>query len=341
MELKFDASQEYQLQAIEAVIRLFEGQPRSERGELTFGVIANQLDLSDNALLENLHGAQRANDLAPDDALATLSGVRETPDGPTEVAFPNFSVEMETGSGKTYVYIRTALELAARYGLRKYIIVVPSVAIREGVLKTFQMTKAHFAALYDNVAYQCAVYDSGNITRVRGFANSSAIEFLVMTIDSFNKASNVIRQSADRLMGDTPLQLIQATRPILLLDEPQNMESERSIAALATLNPLCALRYSATHRNPYNLVYRLTPAQAYRQRLVKRIEVAGMVERDDHTQAHMLVNDITTVRQTITARAMVHKLMRDGSIKEQTVTLKPDSKLEELTGRSGVRQLRG
>lgn len=333
MEIKFDASQEYQLQAIEAVARLFEGQPRGEEPGLSFGVIANQLALADDALLQNLRAVQLANELEPDDALALLSGERETPDGPAPVAFPNFSVEMETGSGKTYVYIRTALELAARYGLRKYLIIVPSVAIREGVLKTFQMTKAHFAALYDNLPYQCAVYDSANITRVRGFASSSAIEFLVMTIDSFNKASNVIRQSADRLMGDTPLQLIQATRPILLLDEPQNMESERSVAALASLNPTCALRYSATHRNPYNLIYRLTPAQAYRQRLVKRIEVAGMVERDDHTQAYIRIDDISSVRQTVSARGTVHKLMRDGSIKEQSVTLKYETKLEELTGR--------
>ena len=268
------------------MIRLFEGQPRSEHGGLTFGVIANQLDLSNNALLENLHGAQRANDLgATNDALATLSGVRETPDGPTEVAFPNFSVEMETGSGKTYVYIRTALELAARYGLRKYIIVVPSVAIREGVLKTFQMTKAHFAALYNNVAYQCAVYDSGNITRVRGFANSSAIEFLVMTIDSFNKASNVIRQSADRLMGDTPLQLIQATRPILILDEPQNMGSQRSReSAPCPQTPLRAPLLGHPPRSSGPPGHRLTPFDAYRHTSSRRSRSAVLTEQENYNQ---------------------------------------------------------
>src|SRR5207247_2698327 len=145
-----------------------------------------------------------------------------------------------------------------RYGFRKFVVVVPSVAIREGVLKDLAMTERHLHELYDNLPYRYYVYDSSNLAQVRQFASSDSIEIMVMTIDSFNKASNVIRQSTDRLQGETPIHLVQTARPILILDEPQNMESELCIKALSQLYPLFALRYSATHRNPYNLIYRLT-----------------------------------------------------------------------------------
>ena len=120
---------------------------------------------------------------------------------------------------------------------------------------------------------------------------------MVMTIDSFNKASNVIRQTTDRLQGETPIHLVQATRPILILDEPQNMVSELRVKALAALNPLFALRYSATHRNPYNLIYRLTPFEAYEQGLVKRIEVAGVEQVDDLNQVFIRIDDIQSQRE--------------------------------------------
>src|SRR5437588_9159025 len=199
---------------------------------------------------------------------------------------------METGTGKTYVYLRTALGLDRRYGLRKFIIVVPSVAIREGVLKTLKVTQSHLRGLYDNVPYRYTVYDSKSIAKVRQFAQSDCVEILVMTIDSFNKDDNVIRQTTDRLQGATPIHLVQAARPVLILDEPQNMESEGRIKALASLHPLFALRYSATHRNPYNLVYRLTPFEAYRQGLVKKIEVASVVKEDDYNQVFLRLEEI-------------------------------------------------
>src|ERR1017187_10012393 len=136
-----------------------------------------------------------------------------------------------------------------------------------------------------------------------------------MTIDSFNKEDNVIRQSMDRLQGATPLFLVQSTRPVLILDEPQNMESEGRIRALASLDPLFALRYSATHRNPYNLVYRLTPFEAYRQGLVKRIEVASVVKADDANQVFLRLDDIKAEKKTLTARIAVQRLMKDGTVK--------------------------
>src|SRR6266568_5654382 len=336
MQFKFDANQEYQIQAIDAIAALLESQPRIEVDltfRLGFAAVANRLDLDDSLILKNLQTVQSENGIAPDGELACIEETIHTANGEKAVRFPNFSVEMETGTGKTYVYLRTALELYRRYGLRKFIIVVPSVAIREGVWKTLQITKAHLGQLYDNLPYRYYVYDSENLSQVRQFALSDSVEMMVMTIDSFNKASNVIRQVTDRLQGETPIHLIQATRPVLILDEPQNMESELSVRALSALDPLFSLRYSATHRNPYNLVYRLTPYEAYRQGLVKRIEVASVVQEADANQVFLRLVGITTARNTITAQLAVHKLMKGGTVKEQVVTVKVGDSLQEKTGR--------
>jgi len=290
---------------------------------VAFTAMSNRLDLDANTLLDNLRAVQEKRNLPSDNALQCIEETIETANGQATGRFPNFSVEMETGTGKTYVYVRTALELFRRYGFRKFIVVVPSVAVREGVLKTFSVTRRHLLELYDNTPYRYYAYDSISLSQVRQFVGSESVEFMVMTLDSFNKAANVIRQETDRLQGETPIHLIQAARPILILDEPQNMESEKSVAALATLAPLFALRYSATHRNPYNLVYRLTPFDAYRQGLVKRIEVASVVKDDDFNQVFLRVDDIKAQGKSITAKVAVHVLMKDGSIKEKVVTVKP------------------
>ena len=338
MQFKFDPNQDYQIRAIEAVANLLEGQPRVEV-DLTFArgagfaAVANRLDLDDEVLLKNLHIVQEQSGIPPDGALACIEETVETAAGSQDVRFPNFSVEMETGTGKTYVYLRTALELFRRYGLRKFIIVVPSVAIREGVLKTLRVTQAHLREFYGNTPYRYYVYDSDNLSQVRQFALSDGVELMVMTIDSFNKATNVIRQTTDRLQGETPIHLVQATRPVLILDEPQNMESELRVRALSALDPLFALRYSATHRNPYNVVYRLTPFEAYRQGLVKRIEVASVVE-EDANQVFLRLDGIKTEKRTITARIALRKLMRDGTVKEQVVTVRPGDSLEEKAERT-------
>lgn len=355
MQFKFDAYQEYQTKAVDAVVDLFDGQPNSTslsiaKGQLelaaapskpridfseslAFAALDNRLGLDEAALLDNLRTVQAVNSLPPDTSLQFIEEKAETFAGEQTIRFANFSVEMETGTGKTYVYVRTALQLFRNYGFRKFIIVVPSVAVREGVLKTFQMTERHFRELFSNTPYRHYIYDSENLSQVRQFATSSAAEFMVMTIDSFNKARNVIRQQRDQLQGETPIHLIQATRPILILDEPQNMESELRIKALAALNPLLALRYSATHRNPYNLVYRLTPFEAYRQGLVKRIEVAGVEKEGDANQVFMRLMGVKAVKTTLTARLAVHQLMAKGAVKEKIVTVAPGKSLETITRR--------
>ena len=339
MEFKFESHQPFQLEAIESVVKLFDGQHYAT-GQLNLSgegleAVPNSLEVDNDAILQNLTQVQADNGLPKDAELKSIieSNIPVLGEN-TDVCFPNFSVEMETGTGKTYVYLRTVLELFRRYGLRKFIIVVPSVAVREGVLKTLEITQSHLRQLYDNPPYRYYAYDSAKLTQVRQFALSDSVEIMVMTIDSFNKASNVIRQTTDRLQGETPIHLIQATCPILILDEPQNMVSKLRVRALAALNPIFTLRYSATHRNPYNLVYRLTPFEAYQQGLVKKIEVAGIEQEDDVNQPFIRVNDLQSRSNRITARLTVHKLMSNGTVKEQHITANIKDDLVERTNRT-------
>lgn len=345
MELRFDSGQQFQVNAVESIARLFDGQGRIEtsmryvREAGGFVASPNRLGLTDSALLRNLQETQKLNGITPSSSLEDgwIEQEIETAEGRRTVKFPNFSVEMETGTGKTYVYIRTALELNRRYGFRRFIIVVPSIAIKEGVTKTFEITRKHFQELYGNLPYKFYPYDSANLTQVRQFSASPNVEFMIMTLDSFNKAmtaegkGNVIRRSTDRLQGATPIHIVQASRPILVLDEPQNMESEKSIAALAALNPLLALRYSATHRRPYNLVYRLTPAEAYRDGLVKKIEVASVLKESDANLPYIRVNSILTKGHTLAASLTVNKLMKSGAVKQTEIRVKSGDNLRPKT----------
>ena len=322
MKFEFDANQDYQRTAIDAVVQLFEGQipvrtTLQLSGESNFTAIPNRLDLDPDQISDRLKEIQEANGIGTNEF--SMNG------------FPNFSVEMETGTGKTYIYLRTILELFQNYGMRKFIVVVPSVAIREGVLKTLQITESHFRELYDNLPYRYCVYDSDKLSQVRQFALSDCVEIMVMTIASFNKPSNVIHKSTDKLQGDIPINFIRATHPILILDEPQRMESDLSIEAISNLSPLFALRYSATHKTPYNRVYCLTPYDAYREGLVKRIEVAGIEESANTNRAFVQVKSVHSQKRRVTAKLVVHKLMKNGTVKQTTLTFKQGDDLEEKT----------
>ncbi|RXV61202.1 DEAD/DEAH box helicase [Roseovarius sp. A46] len=337
MKFKFDSDQEYQVDAVESVVGLFDGQA-FVRNQLTvptgatFQVVPNRLDLTPDQLLANLQKVQDDRGLDQDDKLETLTAKVDTLRGEEDITFPNFSVEMETGTGKTYVYIRTALRLYETYGLRKFIIVVPSVAVREGVKKALEVTKPHFDKLFGKPPYHSTVYDSARKSQVAGFALSDGIEIMVMTIDAFKRAETVIRQSREGL--DPPIYQLQETRPVLILDEPQNMESDLSVSALASLNPMCALRYSATHRNAYNVVYRLTPFDAYRQGLVKRIEVASVVQQDNENLPFLRVEELNATKRTVSAKLSVHKLMATGKIREKPIKVRSGDNLVEKTGRA-------
>ncbi len=324
MEIRFDASQSYQLDAIQAAVDLFEGQPHAEHrfdvpelaGDmpgLAGAGFGNRLLLGDDALLANLQGIQQRHGLPADDHLAST----------------DFSVEMETGTGKTYIYLRSIFELHRAYGFSKFVIVVPSVAIREGVLTSLRLMREHFDALYDKPPYDCWVYDAKQVSRLRQFATSSQLQILVINIDAFNKqANNVIHQEHDRLSGK-PIALIQQACPITILDEPQNMESEKSREAIASLNPLCTLRYSATHRNAYHLIYRLDPVRAYELGLVKRIEVDSVLEEADFNRPYLALHSIKRGARTLTARMELDVDTPTG-VKRKSVTLKADSDLQEM-----------
>ena len=337
MEFKFESDQDFQIQAIESITKLFDGQHYVEAqfdlNKRELASIPNSLEVDNDAILENLKQVQEDNELPADDTLEFIEEVVPLFGEEKKACFPNFSVEMETGTGKTYVYLRTILELFRRYGLRKYIVVVPSVAVREGVIKTLEITQSHLRQLYDNPPYRYYAYDSSKLSDVRQFAFSDSVEIFIMTIDSFNKASNRIYHRTDSLQGEVPIHFIQATRPILILDEPQNMVSELRVKSLATLNPLFTLRYSATHKEVYNLVYRLTPAEAYQKGLVKKIEVTGIEQEDDVNQAFVRVNKIQNKKNKLTAQLSVHKLMSDGTVKAQRMVVKSEDDLAKKTNR--------
>jgi type III restriction enzyme len=342
MKLKFDPSLAYQLDAVNAVADVFDGQPLGQTSfevsstmpsgvVLTTRGVGNNLVLTDEQLLANVHAVQEANEI---EQVSALQG-RE------------FSVEMETGTGKTYVYLRTIFELNKRYGFKKFIIVVPSVAIREGVLKSLEITREHFGALYDNTPFVSFVYDSRRLGTVRQFSDSNHIQVMVINIQAFVKdvdedanldemdeealkRLNVIYRDNDR-MGGKPIEFIRSANPIVIIDEPQSVDTTpKSRRAIAQLNPAATLRYSATHRNPYNLLYKLGPIEAYDMRLVKRIEVASIKANDDFSDAYvkLLKTDNT---KGIRAYLEIHRAGR-GSLKPTKLWVKQGDDLFQLSG---------
>ncbi len=333
MQIQFDSQQQYQLDAIDAVVQVFDGQPQT-RGQFeinldsdaaaskTFNELAyaNNLVLSDEAILDNVRSIQDKNAIEESSVL----------DG------RNFTVEMETGTGKTYVYLRTVHELHHKYGFTKFVVVVPSVAIREGVLKNIDITRDHFRALYDNVPFDSRVYDSRRVSGLRQFATSNQLQILVINIDAFNKDTNIIYQEADQLDGRTPMEFVRATNPIVIVDEPQNLESPQSKASISQLNPLCTMRYSATHRNLYNLLYQLTPLQAYDLNLVKRIEVDSVLDDPDFNQPYIKLLDIKATKKKITAKLEMDVLGTSGP-QRKAVTI--EQRGDDLFAKSGEREI--
>lgn len=330
MKLQFDGSQEYQLAAIRAVVALFEGQPLA-RGDFEVSFVAagsslalsekgvgNQLIINEEQLLRNLHSVQKTNGIALSEKLERCPYVKNEATGEADFISLNFTVEMETGTGKTYTYLRTVYELNKVYGFKKFVIVVPSVAIREGVIKNLQITHEHFQEMYGNPPLNYVMYDSKNLTALRNFAASTAIQILVINIDSFAKDTNVINTM--RETGVRPIEYLQATNPIVIVDEPQNMETEARRAALHNLNPLCTLRYSATHRNLYNLLYNLNPVQAYDLGLVKQIEVEGISAESNYNAAFVQLKKIIPGKRKLKARVAIY-VNESGGVKQREMTL--------------------
>ncbi len=345
MKLKFDSGLEYQLEAIKSVTDLFEGLPQ-EHGGLSVKLsteildtgmeynelgVGNNLMLSHEQLLKNLHGVQSNNGVPKSRLLIEES---------TSYSFPNFSVEMETGTGKTYVYLRTIFELNKLYGFNKFIIVVPSVAIREGVTTSIQLMKEHFKGLYDNVAFDDFVYQSKDLSRVRQFAVNNEVQIMVINIQAFQKdaekTGNVIHQEQDKMSGRRPIEYVQSTNPILIIDEPQSVDNTRkSQKAIGNLNPLFALRYSATHINPYNLLYQLDPIRAYDMRIVKQIEVMDASGGQDFNQTMVRLDAVGYWPKTAKTPQAKVTLFEDTSNgpREKQIKVKHGTDLAQQTNR--------
>ena len=255
VRLRFEAGLPWQDDAIEAVSGLFAPGGLPDPPEL----------------LERVQAAQRR------------AGIPQS----SSVDSPEFSVEMETGTGKTYVFLRTALTLAERCGLRKFVVVVPGIAIREGVLSSIELLREHLARLHGPEPLWARAYHSGRLSDLRDWAQSPDRAFLVLNIEAFRRDSNLIHRLQDGFFGQRPIDLVRAAKPLVFVDEPQRMDSPRSRAALASLQPLALLRYSATHRDPRHLVHRLGPAEAAARGLVKSVDVAA--EADPREQVRRTV----------------------------------------------------
>jgi type III restriction enzyme len=307
MKLQFK-HQKFQADAAQAVVDVFAGQPyltqayRMDQGygqtsltEATdFIGWANQRlvpELNDNVILEHLNKVQRANQIAP---------------SPKLEGHYNLTIEMETGVGKTYTYIKTMYELNKRYGWSKYIIVVPSIAIREGVYKSFEMTQEHFAEEYGKKV-RFFIYNSANLTEIDRFASDSAINVMIINAQAFNAKGQDARRiymKLDEFRSRRPIDMIAKTNPILIIDEPQSVEGKQTKERLKEFNPLFTLRYSATHKadSIYNMVYRLDAMEAYNKRLVKKIAVKGITQSGSTgTEGYVYLESINLSKEAPTA----------------------------------------
>jgi len=343
MKLHFEPNLDYQLQAVDAVCDLFRGQeicrteftvtrdaadPQLRMGfaESDLG-LGNRLTLLDDELLKNLNAVQIRNGLRPSESLA--SG--------------DFTVEMETGTGKTYVYLRTIFELNKRFGFTKFVIVVPSIAIKEGVYKTLQITEEHFKGLYAGQPFDYFLYDSSKLGQVRNFATSPNIQIMVVTVGAINKRDvNNLYKDSEKTGGEKPIDLIKATRPIVIVDEPQSVDgglSGAGKAALDAMNPLCTLRYSATHVDKHHMVYRLDAVDAYERRLVKQIEVASATVEDAHNRPFVRLVSVSNQRGSISARVELDVETATG-VQRREVTVYDGDDLEQTTRRPIYRDCR-
>ncbi len=349
MKLHFEPDLDYQLQAIDAVCDLFRGQeicrteftvtmktptqsaddlfPGTQPEQLTLGMaesdlgVGNRLTLLDDELHKNLGDIQLRGGLPPSGSL--ISG--------------DFTVEMETGTGKTYVYLRSIFELNKRYGFSKFVIVVPSVAIKEGVYKTLQITEDHFKGLYAGVPYDYFLYDSSKLGEVRNFATSSNIQIMVVTVGAINKKDvNNLYKDSEKTGGEKPIDLIQATRPVLIVDEPQSVDGGLKGAgktALDSMNTICTLRYSATHVDKHHMVFRLDAVDAYERKLVKQIEVASATIEDAHNKAYVRLIAVSNKRGTISAKIELD-IQAAGGIRRKEVVVQDGDDLEQTSKRA-------
>lgn len=363
MKFQFDATQQYQLDAVSAVTDIFKGQQRKSVqysvmvGGEDIGVlpgfnefggnVGNVLGITEAEMRGNVREIQARNQIADAEVEKELEHwVIDDPINGLPRACPHFTVEMETGTGKTYVYLRTIMELAKNYGYRKFVVVVPSVAIREGTLKSIQQTEDHFLTLYNQQVVPF-VYDSKNVSRLRQFASSNAVEIMVINIQAFVKGyeqnldndgddtGNVIYHRSEKLSNKRPIDFVHAARPIVIIDEPQSVDgTAKAKEALKQLNPLCTLRYSATHKDRFNLMYVLDPIRAFQLKLVKQIVVGEVTGSDEGNDSLVRVEAVDS-RKTIRAKLAINVRQQTG-VKEKDIWVEVGDNLYEKSNRLPV-----
>lgn len=349
MKIQFSSDLDYQQDAINAITGVFDGQnvcnsmftvanptKNSSHGDLFAATefsdlgIGNRLQLLNEDLLENIQAVQLAN------------GLKESN---PPLANRDFTIEMETGTGKTYVYLRSIFELNQQYGFTKFIIVVPSIAIKEGVYKTLQITEEHFKGLYTNIRYDYFIYDSSKREQVRSFATNDYVQIMVINIDAFRKGfestddsidltktANLIHRPDDRLSGMKPIEFIKATNPILIIDEPQSVDNTaKSKEAIKSLNPLCSFRFSATHVEKHHQLYKLDAVDAYQRKLVKQIEVAELEMGDNHNNAYIKLIKVDNRKSPITADIELDVVVA-GKVERVKKKVKSSDDLLEISG---------
>ncbi|WP_404372268.1 DEAD/DEAH box helicase family protein [Kytococcus sedentarius] len=340
---KFDASQPYQLDAINSVVELFDGQPKdAEKLETTLrghlgavdetenaaldldlsqevGAVGNRLVLDHDTVLANLRRVQDKNGLEVASKLFDGSAL-------------DFDIEMETGTGKTYVYLRTIFDLAVRYNFTKFVILVPSVAIREGVSTSIRLMRDHFETLYkpQGITFDSLIYSGKSAEEVQSFATSTNVQILIMTIDSIrgNANTRIIHQTRDKLNGLRPIDYLKATHPVVIMDEPQNMESKLSQSAVGELDPVFTLRYSATHKKQRNVVYRLDPVDAHDLGLVKQIVVTDVAQQGADATPYIKLVEVRR-EPSWSARLELSCRKADGSLERRGVSVKQHQELSD------------
>lgn len=327
MKIKFK-EQDFQKQAIKSVVNLFNGQAKedykskdnSKQISLDSDICYNGINISNEKIIENMQRVQRQNMLSITDNTENNT----------------FCIEMETGTGKTYTYTKTIFELNKKYGFKKFIIVVPSIAIKQGVFKSFEIMEDELKKYNEN--YNVFIYNSSKLNQVKNFATSNNIEIMIINIDAFKKDKNIINQDSDKL-NKTPIEYIRQTNPIVIIDEPQSVDNtDKSKEAINSFNPLAILKYSATHREKINLIYRLTPVDAFQMGIVKGISVASIDSSQDFNIPYLKLLEVSMdngVTGGVNFKAKLEiDILEDGKIKRTKKTLKQNSDLEKITNRS-------
>ena len=346
MKFKFKI-QQYQTEAVENTVAVFKGQPSHtlssyrrdlgayKQGRITYteeetGYCNHHLELDGQTLLRNINSVQNLYDITPSASLAK------------GVAPVNLDIEMETGTGKTYVYIKTMFELNKQYGWSKFIIVVPSIAIREGVAKSFMMLEDHFMEYYGKKA-RWFVYDSGNLQQLDSFSSDSGLSVMIINTQAFaasmkeggrSKESRIIYSKRDEFGSRRPIDVIAANNPIIIMDEPQKMEGDATQTGIKRFNPLFVLNYSATHKTKHDTIYALDALDAYRQKLVKRIHVKGFEVRNLRgTGSYLYLDEIVlSPKHPPVARIEIETKTASGSIVKKTKTFATGDNLREESG---------